>query len=116
MKPCPNCRYLLYDDVAFCVRCGAPQAAQPRRQPRSQPRPARRHWRPSRPVAVVLAFLLGSFGLHHFYLRHYVRGALSLLFCWTSIPAALSVLEGIVMLCQTESQFLSIHNAKNMLY
>ena len=43
--------------------------------------------------AVLLAALLGDFGLHHFYLGEPYLGMLYLLFCWTGIPGVLASLE-----------------------
>ena len=43
--------------------------------------------------AVLLAALLGDFGLHHFYLGQPFLGLLYLLFCWTGIPGVLAALE-----------------------
>jgi TM2 domain-containing membrane protein YozV len=43
--------------------------------------------------AVLLAALLGDFGLHHFYLGQPFLGMLYLLFCWTGIPGVLASLE-----------------------
>jgi TM2 domain-containing membrane protein YozV len=44
-------------------------------------------------VGVLLAFFLGCFGIHHFYLGRVGLGVLYLLFCWTGIPAILGVIE-----------------------
>jgi TM2 domain-containing membrane protein YozV len=43
--------------------------------------------------AVLLAALLGDFGLHHFYLGQPFLGMLYLAFCWTGIPGVLASLE-----------------------
>ena len=43
--------------------------------------------------AVLLAALLGDFGLHHFYLGQPLPGMLYLLFSWTGIPGVLAALE-----------------------
>jgi len=43
--------------------------------------------------AVLLAALLGDFGLHRFYLGQPWVGMLYLLFCWAGIPGVLSTLE-----------------------
>ena len=43
--------------------------------------------------AVLLAALLGDFGIHHFYLGQRVQGLLYLLFFWTGIPGMLASLE-----------------------
>jgi TM2 domain-containing membrane protein YozV len=44
-------------------------------------------------VGILLALFLGSFGLHHFYLRRTGLGILYLCFCWTGIPAFLGFIE-----------------------
>ncbi len=48
-------------------------------------------------VGVLLAIFLGSFGLHHFYLRRNGIGVLYLLFSWTGIPALVSLVEAFLM-------------------
>ena len=40
---------------------------------------------------LILAVLFGFFGAQEFYARHYKRGALCLVFCWTGIPFWYSV-------------------------
>ena len=44
-------------------------------------------------VGVLLALFLGTFGLHHFYLRRNGLGILYCCFFWTGIPALLGFLE-----------------------
>jgi TM2 domain-containing membrane protein YozV len=44
-------------------------------------------------VGILLALFLGSFGIHHFYLRRTGLGILYLCFCWTGIPALLGFIE-----------------------
>jgi TM2 domain-containing membrane protein YozV len=44
-------------------------------------------------VGVLLALFLGTFGIHHFYLRRDGAGILYLLFSWTGIPAILGFIE-----------------------
>lgn len=48
-------------------------------------------------VGVLLALLLGGFGLHHFYLRRTGLGILYLLFSWTGIPVILGFIEAFFM-------------------
>lgn len=48
-------------------------------------------------VGVLLALFLGSFGLHHFYLRRNGLGLLYLLFSWTGIPAIIGFIEAFLM-------------------
>jgi len=44
-------------------------------------------------VGLLLALFLGTFGVHHFYLRRTGLGILYCCFCWTSIPFFLGVIE-----------------------
>jgi hypothetical protein len=44
-------------------------------------------------VGVLLAFFLGCFGLHHFYVGRVGLGILYCCFCWTGIPAILGLIE-----------------------
>lgn len=47
----------------------------------------------SQGTALLLCFLLGAFGIHKFYLRQNIAGMLYLLFCWSFIPAILSIAD-----------------------
>src|ERR1039458_8320007 len=44
-------------------------------------------------VGILLALFLGSFGLHHFYLRRPGLGILYCCFFWTGIPGILGFIE-----------------------
>lgn len=44
-------------------------------------------------VGILLAVFLGTFGLHHFYLRRTGLGILYCCFFWSGIPSILGVLE-----------------------
>ena len=55
--------------------------------------------------AGVLAIVLGGLGIHKFYLGKYGKGLLYAAFCWTLIPAVLSLAEGIHYLTETQEQF-----------
>jgi TM2 domain-containing membrane protein YozV len=48
-------------------------------------------------LGVLLALFLGSFGLHHFYLKQNGLGILYLLFFWTGIPGFLGFIEAFFM-------------------
>lgn len=47
----------------------------------------------SRVVAILLALLLGSFGIHKFYLGQRKAGLIYLLFFWSGIPALIGLIE-----------------------
>ena len=49
--------------------------------------------RRSQGTALILCLLLGAIGGHKFYLRKNITGVLYLLFCWSFIPAILSIAD-----------------------
>jgi TM2 domain-containing membrane protein YozV len=59
----------------------------------------------SKIVAFLLAWFLGGFGGHKFYLNRVGQGLLYLIFCWTFIPAIIAFIEGIVYLTMNEERF-----------
>ena len=105
-KFCFQCGTRLAAHDGFCARCGAAQG---------QPAPAMvavpyiYHppvvGRKSRVAAILLAFFLGGFGAHKFYLGRPGAGILYLLFFWTLIPAFVSLVELIVYACTSDEQF-----------
>jgi TM2 domain-containing membrane protein YozV len=56
-------------------------------------------------TAGILALLLGGLGAHKFYLGRIVQGLLYLVFCWTFIPALISLIEGIWYLTMSDADF-----------
>ncbi|MGD9761505.1 MAG: NINE protein [Candidatus Izemoplasmatales bacterium] len=59
----------------------------------------------NRVTAALLAILLGGFGVHKFYLGKTGTGILFILFFWTGIPAIIGLVEGIIMLTQSDEEF-----------
>lgn len=59
----------------------------------------------NRGVAAILAFFLGAFGIHKFYLGKPLQGIIYLLLCWTIIPGILGVIEAILYLLTTDEAF-----------
>jgi TM2 domain-containing membrane protein YozV len=61
-------------------------------------------------VGVLLALFLGTFGVHHFYLRRTGLGVLYCCFCWTSIPTFVGFIECFFMPGRVR-EFNAIHAA-----
>lgn len=59
----------------------------------------------NRGIAAILAFFLGAFGIHKFYLGKPLQGIIYLLLCWTIIPGILGVIEAILYLLTTDEAF-----------
>ncbi len=56
-------------------------------------------------VAGVLGILLGSLGIHKFYLGKTGEGILYIIFSFTGVPAILGIIEGITYLCSNDHNF-----------
>lgn len=128
---CPQCGAPLDPGATECKFCGekiaTQQAAQSFQQAQPQPQviiqqavPQQVYVtgiNPSWPVkskvaAGVLAILLGSLGIHKFYLGKIGMGVLYLLFCWTGIPAIVGLIEGIIYLCSNDENFQLKHHVR----
>ncbi len=66
-------------------------------------------------TAGILAILLGSIGVHRFYMGHTVPGIVYLLLCWTGIPSILALIEGIMYLMDTDEKFQERVDAKKFI-
>jgi TM2 domain-containing membrane protein YozV len=62
-------------------------------------------------TAALLAFFLGGFGVHQFYLGKGSKGIMYLLFFWTFIPALIALIDFIILLTMSENDFNLKYNA-----
>ncbi len=98
-KYCHACATVLDARAELCPRCGVRQhfPAMPGMTVTASGK--------SRLAAALFAFFLGGFGVHKFYLGQIGLGVLYLVFSWTFIPAVVGVIEGILLLTQTDAAF-----------
>lgn len=105
MKFCSKCGCQLKDDDLFCPSCGN----------KVEPLDNKIHVsadlrniasstgdnvsNKSRLCAALLAFFLGAFGIHRFYIGKITSGIFMLLFFWTGIPAIVAIIDLILILC-----------------
>ena len=61
-------------------------------------------------AAILLAFFLGSFGAHRFYLGEIGMGFLYILFCWTFVPHIIALVE-CFFLPERVRQYNALHAA-----
>ncbi len=59
----------------------------------------------NRILASILAILLGTFGVHKFYLGKRQSGLMCIAFCWTLVPTVMGVIDGINYLRHTQEYF-----------
>ena len=60
----------------------------------------------------LMAFFLGGFGGHKFYVGKYGLGILYLLFCWTGIPGMIALIEFIIYLCTPADEIACKYDSK----
>jgi TM2 domain-containing membrane protein YozV len=65
-------------------------------------------------VAVVLAFFVGGFGIHKFYLGNNLAGVLYLLFSGTLIPLVLGFFDFLGLLLMSEQAFQVQYNGATL--
>jgi len=123
---CPQCGAPVDPSATTCKYCGEPlpqqKVAPPQYALPPQPQvvyvehPDRFQRQPENPIdpnwpikskvtAGLLGLLLGSLGIHKFYLGKVGQGVLYLLFCWTYVPGIVGFIEGIVYLCSNDHNF-----------
>jgi len=93
-KYCVNCGGRIDARAEICVQCGVRQPYKSGSGKISR-----------RVAAAIFAILLGSFGVHRFYLGQIGWGILYVVFCWTLIPAVAGMIEGILYLAMSDEQF-----------
>ena len=92
-KQCPSCNSVIDSNAVDCPRCGVRQPDSVYQDPKN------------RPIAIVLALLLGGFGIHRFYVGPIAWGIAYLIFFWTGIPAFLAWLEAIYWLTRNDVEW-----------
>ena len=107
-KFCLRCARVLHVSAMTCPGCGAPQLDLPAMMPFTAGRSK------ERVLAVVLAVLLGGFGVHRFYLGHIGLGFLYLLFFWTFIPALVAFVEAIVWATMNEGDWQARYGGRSV--
>ena len=56
-------------------------------------------------AAAIIAFGLGAFGIHKFYLGKWGWGLIYLLFSITTLPLIISIVEGVLYLLMSDEEF-----------
>jgi TM2 domain-containing membrane protein YozV len=108
MPFCPKCGNEYKEDLNFCSNCGY------------KLNPKEKDWMSddlhkfsstdgenvspkSRAVAAILAYFVGGFGAHNFYLGKTGQGIVMAIFWWTFIPSIVAFVQFIIILCGSET-------------
>jgi len=100
-KYCFKCGNRLFEEAEICPKCGVRQ--------QNTTAPVKTSNR-NKLTAALFALLLGGIGAHKFYLGKAGDGVVYLLFCWTGIPFIAGIIEGLVLLSMSESEFDQKYN------
>ncbi len=65
-------------------------------------------------LAKVVSFFFGAFGFQKFYLGQTDKGILSILFCWTSIPSFIGLIDFIKLVLMSKDNFNIKYNGKSI--
>ncbi len=98
-KYCKDCGAIIRANAEICPECGVRQLPVPGILGGVAPNGR------SRLVAAILAFFLGGFGIHKFYLGQIGWGIIYLLFCWTLVPSLVSIVEFVFLLIMSDDEF-----------
>ena len=84
-KKCISCGVDLEDDELFCGECGAKQAVEETNAKKTTSKSGDQSdvTSKSKKVAALLAFFLGSLGIHDFYLGFSIRGVIKIVMTFT---------------------------------
>lgn len=98
-KHCANCGKELAENAFACLNCGV--SVDFGAQKSKNLLPEGDGWCPAgkeKIVAILLAFFVGGFGIHNFYLGETKKGILRLCTCWLFIGGLLAFIDFIKML------------------
>ncbi|MBL0708649.1 MAG: TM2 domain-containing protein [Sulfurimonas sp.] len=98
-KFCSECGEVIKAKAEICPKCGVRQVSSQNSLTATAPNGK------SKIAAALLAFFLGGFGIHKFYLGQIGFGILYLLFCWTFIPSLIAFVESILLLTMSDETF-----------
>lgn len=87
---CIECGSSISDRATSCPSCGHAEG---------------KFLNKSKMGAFALAFFLGTFGLHKFYLGNKTAGWFYLAFFWSGIPTILGWIDSVIILFKNQSEF-----------
>ncbi len=108
MITCSSCDQQIPTTSNACPYCGALILAQDKNGVAANTSCAKPY--KDKFIAGLLAFFLGGFGIHKFYLRKPGWGLFYLAFCWTFLPALFGLIEALQYWFMSEEKFSELYN------
>lgn len=96
-------------DEALCSSCGNPIKLKAEVCPSCG---VRQRKGADKTALALLAFFLGGFGAHKFYIGKYGQGFFYILFFWTGIPGLIAFVEFIIYLCTSREEIAQKYTSK----
>lgn len=96
-------------DEAFCSSCGNLIKLKAEVCPNCD---VRQRKGADKTALALLAFFLGGFGAHKFYIGKYGQGIFYILFCWTGIPGLIAFVEFIIYLCTSREEIAQKYTSR----
>ena len=115
-RSCARCNEVLSVESIVCSNCGivqpgeAPEVTKPIEPEVTLPQ-VRHPAKKEKFIAILLAFLIGPFGVHKFYLDENRAGVLYLCFFWTFVPTILTYLDIFRLLLMSDEDFDNRYNS-----
>lgn len=94
-KFCEECGELIRIKAEICPKCGVRQKG-----------------KLSKAALLLITFFLGGIGGHKFYLGKNWQGFFYLIFCWTSIPGLIALVEFIIYACTSTERLREKYEAR----
>ncbi|MCR5308802.1 MAG: TM2 domain-containing protein [Bacilli bacterium] len=102
---CKFCGAEIDDDCVVCPHCGKQVAPLKNEESTIESIFGENVNGKNKIIAALLALFLGEFGIQHFYLGNKNLGIISAIFFWTGIPWIIGIVQGIMMLLESDEEF-----------
>lgn len=106
-KYCSECAEIIKEKAEICPKCGVRQKTSISSATTTatealakKTASGRNKW-----IAIIIALFLGFLGGHKFYLGQKGLGIVYLLFCWTGIPALVTLVDIVLLLLMNDHDF-----------
>ncbi len=110
-KQCPLCQEKIKINAIKCKHCGSMFDSTDQRQPTLTAAPLSLQPKlKSQTIATILCALVGTWGIHRFYIGPVWAGVAYLLLCWTGIPGLIALVETYIIAFSSQETWARKYN------